>query len=548
MRNRITNLADIFDREEESRAARYYASYGGFNFNRSLAKLQRINDKMTYAFESLEEIENDRETMANIRDQLDYNISLGKGISVESAAIINSNINNIYNRYGIVNKTAIVALEGFESGNSRLEYTQKLRVSIEEGFFEKVKNVIKEIWEWIKKQWARFIDWIKGGAEKAGNALEDTINKLTGADPNEQQVYSRSWYAKVRNLMARFINAFKKFFKSKTEIEKINERLAALDKREKESIHKYTSKSYTEYDPSSGKSISKVKSVPEWSTTFIVGPIMHAFPPTKWLVNYVCDMKDNFDDEKEYIKSERDKLNKRKEDIDAFNQSLDDKDSEEISNNANKAANLGGDLLTESQTNGEMLELMKRMLKTFNQDKSAINENANQLQSLINQCEKKMREFSGRDDKTTAKRNKIITKILKDQFTNISNYVSVYYQIIIKKANEAATASKKDAEINDDEMQAISVALNQTLRYTDSNNVKHDLREEPEFKKKLEERLKSLQEKRNRAMKAHNDKWDKDSATFTKNKERDQAIFNRFGGGNIQGNYDSALKVWNRKF
>ena len=45
MRNRITNLADIFDREEESRAARYYASYGGFNFERSLAKLQRINNK-----------------------------------------------------------------------------------------------------------------------------------------------------------------------------------------------------------------------------------------------------------------------------------------------------------------------------------------------------------------------------------------------------------------------------------------------------------------------------------------------------------------------
>ena len=541
MRNRITNLADIFDREEESRAARYYASYGGFNFNRSLAKQQRINDKINYAFESLEEIENDRETMANICDQLDYNISLGKGISVESAAIINSNINNIYNRYGIVNKTAIVALEGFDNSKSRLEYTQKLRVSIEEGFFEKVKNVIKEIWKWIKKQWNRFMNWISGTANQVLDEIGNTVKGLEEADPNEQQVYSRSWYAKVKKLMAKFVNAFKNFFKGKTQIEKINEQLANLNEREKGLADKYTTTWKKVNLPGDGAVAGKSVSIPVWATTFIVGPIAHSIPPIRGLVNMVKGMKGTREEEEAYINSQRTKLENRKRELEDFDQKLADRELDQISDKATKAAKQGADLLTESQTNGEMLDLMKKMLSTFKRDEGTIKETVNGIESLIKECEKVMSQFRGSDDKSTAKRNRVITGILKSHIGSISQYVSSYYAILIAKSKETLTASKAKVEANDEEINTLGKALKSTRIYEDSKGVKHNLDDPAEAKlvKQLEDRLKTLNEQRKKARKAHDEKWDKENNARTHHNE----LLGKYGGAIADDiKYDDKLK------
>lgn len=516
MRNRITNLADIFDREEESRAARYYASYGGFNFNRSLAKQQRINDKINYAFESLEEIENDRETMASICDQLDYNISLGKGISVESAAIINSNINNIYNRYGIVNKTAIVALEGFDNSRSRLEYTQKLRVSIEEGFFEKVKNVIKEIWQWIKKQWNTFINWIKGGANKVMEGFDKTIETLKGADPNEQQIYSKSWYAKVKSLMAKFVNAFKNFFKGQTQLEKINESLGKLDARERNAINRYVTD-------------DNGKSIPEWSTTFIIGPIAHSITPIRKIVNWTKGMKETQAEELAYIENERNKLKSRKDRMDQLDDKITDRELNEISNKAVKAASQGGKLLTESRTNGEMLKLMKEMASAFKRDESTLKTTTDEIESLIQQCEKAMTDFRGSDDKTTAKRNKVVTTILKNQFSSISNYISCYYNILVAKTKETMTAAKQRVEANDYEIQELKKAIS-TGKYTDSRGNDHDLNssEGSKIKEELKAKLKRLEDQRKKEMQSYQDKYDKEWDKLEKGQDSRLDLLNRY--------------------
>lgn len=534
MRNRITNLADIFDREEESRAARYYASYGGFNFNRSLAKQQRINDKINYAFESLEEIENDRETMANICDQLDYNISLGKGISVESAAIINSNINNIYNRYGIVNKTAIVALEGFDNSKSRLEYTQKLRVSIEEGFFEKVKNVIKEIWKWIKKQWNRFMNWISGTANQVMDEIGKSIKGLEEADPNEQQVYSRSWYAKVKKLMAKFVNAFKNFFKGKTQIEKINEQLAKLDERERNMAGRYYTVSEKEVGvgtDANGRAIleKRTKTLPVWSTTFIVGPIAHSIPPIRGLVNMIKGMKGTRAEEEAYINSQRTKLENRKKELENFDQKLADRELDQISDQATKAADQGASLLTESQTNGEMLSLMKEMLSTFKRDENTIKETTNGIESLIKECEKVMSQFRGNDDKTTANRNRVITNILKSHIGSISQYVSSYYAILIAKSKETLTASKAKVEANDYEIQELKKAIS-TGTYTDSRGKEHNLNgpEGTKIKEELKAKLKRLEDQRKKEQQSYQDKYDKEWDKLEKGQDSRLDLLNRY--------------------
>lgn len=529
MRNRITNLADIFDRDETERSARYYASYGGFNFDRSLAKVQRINDKLNFAFESLEEIENDRETMRNICDQLDYNISLGKGISVESAAIINSNINNIYKRYGIINKSAIVALEGFENGNSRLEYTQKLRVSIEEGFFEKAVAVIKEIWEWIKKQWSRFINWVKDGAsavEDWGNRAKETLSQL---DPNEQVIYTRSWYSKVKALMTKFGKWFIKFFKGKTLLEKVNDQIAEVERREQRLA--------------SGLGfISKngVDSVPKWAGTFIIGPIAHWTPIVRPIVNWALKTKNSESEEKQYLKNRKDDLLRRREALlryddankreqDRITAELDKKEANEISTEAQKAATIGANLLTEEKTNGEMLNLMDEMLRTFKSDNDKVKKSISEFESIIDTCRTNM-AYAGKEPQHTAN-IRTITKLLKDQSSTIVGYVNIYYDILVAKAKEAIAASKANVSTNDAEIKQIKKALKDGI-YKDNYGNTHHLNnpDGADYKKQLEVRLKQLEEQRKQDVKSHNDKWKKEQEALQNQFERDNDILGKFGG------------------
>lgn len=137
-----------------------------------------------------EELEEDVETLESLKLVLEKSLSQG-GLDTVSAEMFNITLNTVLGKHGIKTTDVVPSMEDF--GDNRYHSTQ---VSMEKvgdalkSFGQGVKNVLKQIWQQVKKLVFTIVQAFKGGLVKRADALlaKAKTAEKEGWTPKEKQI------------------------------------------------------------------------------------------------------------------------------------------------------------------------------------------------------------------------------------------------------------------------------------------------------------------------------------------------------------------------
>lgn len=119
-----------------------------------------------------EELEEDVETLESLKLVLEKSLSQG-GLDTVSAEMFNITLNTVLGKHGIKTTDVVPSMEDF--GDNRYHSTQVSMEKVGEAlksFGQGVKNVLKQIWQQVKKLVFTIVQAFKGGLVKRAEALK----------------------------------------------------------------------------------------------------------------------------------------------------------------------------------------------------------------------------------------------------------------------------------------------------------------------------------------------------------------------------------------
>lgn len=100
----------------------------------------------------------DSKTVSDMYGIMEKGIETTDGINSDTEAVVATAIESILRRHGMkryINLPIRPSIESFDSRRGRLQVAENLRVSLE-SIFEKIKEGILKVWQWLKDLWTRF--------------------------------------------------------------------------------------------------------------------------------------------------------------------------------------------------------------------------------------------------------------------------------------------------------------------------------------------------------------------------------------------------------
>lgn len=140
----------------------------------SVAEVVRVAAEGELLTEEMETLIEEHQGLDDLKTTVESFRSEG-GLNPQAAAILNTALEGFRNRIGI--NVALPSTESFGSRSDRMSMTE---ISI-----ESIGDQMKKIWEWIRKQWNRMVEWIKGlfGKKKeSAEKLKARFKALKDAD------------------------------------------------------------------------------------------------------------------------------------------------------------------------------------------------------------------------------------------------------------------------------------------------------------------------------------------------------------------------------
>lgn len=143
----------------------------------SVAEVVRVAAEGELLTEEMETLTEEHQGLTDLKTTVESFRSEG-GLNPQAAAVLNTALEGFRQRIGLT--VAIPSTESFGSRSDRMDMTE---VSI-----ESISDKAKKVWEWIKKQWNRMVEWIKGlfGKKKeSAEKLKERFKALKDADAPE---------------------------------------------------------------------------------------------------------------------------------------------------------------------------------------------------------------------------------------------------------------------------------------------------------------------------------------------------------------------------
>lgn len=137
-----------------------------------------------------EELEEDVETLESLKLVLEKSLTQG-GLDTVSAEMFNITLNTVLGKHGIKTTDVIPSMEDF--GDNRYHSTQVSMEKVGEALAsigKGVKNILKEIWQQVKKLVFTIVQALKGGLVKRADALlaKAKTAEKEGWTPKEGQI------------------------------------------------------------------------------------------------------------------------------------------------------------------------------------------------------------------------------------------------------------------------------------------------------------------------------------------------------------------------
>lgn len=148
----------------------------------SVAEVVRVAAEGELLTEEMETLTEEHQGLTDLKTTVESFRSEG-GLNPQAAAVLNTALEGFRQRIGLT--VAIPSTESFGSRSDRMDMTE---VSI-----ESISDKAKKVWEWIKKQWNRLVEWIKGlfGKKKeSAEKLKERFKALKDADAPEGKLPS----------------------------------------------------------------------------------------------------------------------------------------------------------------------------------------------------------------------------------------------------------------------------------------------------------------------------------------------------------------------
>ena len=160
----------------------------------SVAEVVRVAAEGELLTEEMETLTEEHQGLTEMKATVESFRSEG-GLNPQAAAVLATALEGFRSRIGLT--VSIPSTESFGSRTDRMDMTE---ISI-----ESISEKAKKVWEWIKKQWDRLVNWIKGlfGKKKeSAEKLKERFKALKDADAPEGNLPSDAGmdYSSTKNV------------------------------------------------------------------------------------------------------------------------------------------------------------------------------------------------------------------------------------------------------------------------------------------------------------------------------------------------------------